>query len=106
MRIVLERAASRVQEASRHPEVNQERTTAFEPHNQILAAPIERRYALAFELGRDLQRFVGPHEPVVVDLDALEGASDESRLEPESDAFDLGQLWHRSSLAVCRRGGP
>ena len=94
MRIVLERAARRVQEAPRHPEVDQENTTALEPNNQILAAPLDSRHALAFELGRHLGRFVRAHETGVVDDYALEAPVGERRLELPADALDLRQLRH------------
>ena len=46
----------RVHEVSRHPEVNQENQTALEPNNQILAAPVDRGHAFAFELCSHLCR--------------------------------------------------
>ena len=49
----------RVQKRPRHPEVNQENTTALEPNNQILAAPLQGCDALAGELGRHLGRIFG-----------------------------------------------
>src|SRR3954454_11924251 len=94
----------RVQEVSRHPEVDQENATALEPNNQILAAPFERSDALADELGRDLGRVLGPRQPRVFDLDVLEAPSDEHRLEPAANRLDLGQLGHQASLAMSRRG--
>jgi len=41
MRIVLGRSVSLVSHRPRHPEVNQEYATRFEPKNQILASPID-----------------------------------------------------------------
>ena len=80
--------------------MDQENATALEPNNQILAAPLERRDALARELGRHLGRILRTRQPRVVDLDVLEAASDEHRLEPAANRLDLGQLGHRSSLAM------
>src|SRR5262249_62335389 len=49
-------------------------------------------------------RILGTCQPDVVDLDALERAADEHRLEPAADGFDLGQLGHRPSLATAVGG--
>ena len=57
-----------MQKRSRHPEVNQERPTRFEPHNQILAAAIDGRDPLAFELARDLDRIERARQARVGDL--------------------------------------
>src|SRR5580765_355491 len=104
MRDVGRPSRRRVQKRPRHPEVNQEHPTAFEPDNQILAATLERLDTLAGELGRHLGRVVGTRQPGIVDLDVLEAAPDEHRLEPASDRLDLGQLGHVSSLVMARRG--
>jgi hypothetical protein len=77
-------------QAPRHPEVNQENPTAFEPKNQILSATVDRRDALTLELGRDLERVERADEPGVCDLDTLEGPTDEMRLELPADSLDLG----------------
>ena len=95
MRDVAGLSRRRVQEVPRHPEVDQENATALEPDDQILAAPLERRDALARELGRHLGRILGPRQPRVFDLDVLEAAADEHRLEPAANRLDLGQLGHR-----------
>src|ERR1700755_1387712 len=94
MRVVLERAAGRMQKASRHPEVDQENATALEPNNQILAAPPKLRDALALQLGRHLGRFIGTNEPGIVDSHVLEASADECGLELPADALDLRQLRH------------
>jgi hypothetical protein len=70
--------------------VHQQRTTAFEPDNQILAAPIEAPYALAFEGTRDGGRIEWLGEARIADLDALEAAPDEKRLELHADRLDFG----------------
>jgi hypothetical protein len=69
--------------------VNQENTTRLEPNNQILATALQGGDAFAFELGRDCERFERADEPRVGDLDALEGAADDVRLECEPDRLDL-----------------
>ena len=79
-----------VQEVSRHPEVNQENATGFEPNNQILAAAIERCDPFSLEFGGHSGGVERPSEARVVDLDALEAAADELRLEPCPDRLDLG----------------
>src|SRR3954469_8895543 len=94
----------RVQEVPRHAEVDQENAPALESNNQILAAPLERFDALADELRRDRGRVLRPRQPRVFDLDVLEAASDEHRLEPAANRLDLGQLGHRPSVAMSRRG--
>ncbi len=80
--------------APRHPEVNQEHSTALEPKNQILAAALDGGDAFSLELGRDLQRIMWTGEAEVVDLDMVEAAPDELRLEPDADRLDLRQLGH------------
>jgi hypothetical protein len=100
MRIVRERSVRRTQETSRHPEVDQENPTALESNNQILAAPLDCRDALPFQLGRHLGRLVRAHESRIVDPHALEAPSDERRLELPADGLDLRQLRHAASVVV------
>jgi hypothetical protein len=69
--------------------VNQEKATAFEPNNEILAAAIDGHDTLAFELGRYLCRVIRTDKTRVVDGDALEAAADEPRLELPPDALDF-----------------
>jgi hypothetical protein len=90
--------------APRHPEVNQENTTRLEPNNQILASPLDRGDRLPLELCRDLAGIVGTRESRVRDLDSLERAADEVRLESGADRLDLGQLGH--DWSVASRPGP
>ncbi len=78
----------------RHPEVNQQSTTAFESDNQILAATFQGRHPLAFELGGDRVGLVGPHEPRIADLDTLEHPPLERGHESAAYRLDLGQLGH------------
>src|SRR6476620_5003120 len=94
MWVVRERPFRSAEEAPRHPEVDQENTTALEPNNQILAAPLDRGDALAFQLGRHLGRLVRAHEPRVVDAHAVEPPPHERWLELPADALDLRQLRH------------
>src|SRR5206468_5903314 len=93
--IFAERFARGVPQASRHPEVDQENATGFESDNQILAAALQRSDPLALELRGDRERLERPDEPRVVDLDALERAADDVRLECETDRLDLGELGHQ-----------
>src|SRR6476659_839126 len=102
MWIVRERPACSAQEAPRHPEVDQENTTALEPNNQILAAALDGRDVLPFELGRHLGGLVRTHEARVVDPHPLEAAADERGLELPADALDLRQLRHTASVIVSR----
>src|SRR6476646_6624277 len=102
MWIVRERPACSAQEAPRHPEVDQENTTALEPNNQILAAALDAGDMLAFELGRHLGGLIRAHEARVVDAHSLEAAAHEHRLELPADALDLRQLRHTASVVVLR----
>jgi hypothetical protein len=86
---------SRVSKRSSHPEVNQENQTAFEPKNQILAAPVDRRDPLARELRSHLCGIDGPRQPGVEDLDIVEPATDQPRFEARPYSLDFGQLGHR-----------
>jgi hypothetical protein len=70
--------------------VDQESTTGFEPNNQILAAAVDGRDTLAFELRRHRGRLEWTHEAGVGDLDRLEASADQVRLECETDRLDLG----------------
>jgi hypothetical protein len=80
----------RVPQRPRHPEVDEKRTTRLEPNNQILAAAIDLRHALALELPRDLDRIVRTRESWIGDLDVLEATAFQRRREPTADALDLG----------------
>jgi hypothetical protein len=98
VRVVIETFGA-VAQAPRHSEVNEQNPPGLEPNNQILAATLDRLDALAFELRRHLGRLVGPHEPRVVDLHALEPAAREQGRQARSYALDLGQLRHLVNLA-------
>lgn len=92
------RPAPDVQNVPRHPEVDQEGPTSLEPNNQILAAAIDGRDALALQLGRDLNPVEWARQPRIEDLDALEGAAQEHRLEPATDGLDFWKLGHRTRV--------
>src|SRR5436305_10808074 len=100
MRIVGERPVRRAQKASRHPEVDQENTTALEPNNQILATPLDSLDALPFQLCRHLGGLVRSHQSGVVDSHSVEAAPDEHGLELPANALDLRQLRHAASVAA------
>src|SRR5437899_6916832 len=100
MTIVVQSAAWRMAQASRHPEVNQESPTRLEPNNQILAAALERRDTLAFELAGDGTRLEWPDDPWIRDADPVEATAENVRREPETDRLDLRQLGHSPSLAL------
>lgn len=90
MRIVAELTRSSVPQAPRHSEVDQERTTGLEPDDQILAAAVDEPDAFPLELRGDRRRIEGTRQPWIVDLDVLERAPDERRLERCAHRFDLG----------------
>ena len=99
MLVLLERGSRvAVLHVPRHPEVNQESATRFEPNNQILAATIDCHDPLAFQLGCDLDAVEWTRQPWVGDLDSLEAAPDEPGLEPATDGFDLWKLRHRTRV--------
>ena len=98
MRIVRKRPARSAQEAPRHPEVDQENTTALEPNNQILAATLDGGDVFPFELGRHLGGLVRAYEARVVDAHPLEAPADERGLELPANALDLRQLRHTASV--------
>ncbi len=104
MRVVGHSPVAQEQQASSHPEVNQENPTRFEPNNQILSATLERLDLLPCELGCDLPRIVGAGQSRVFDLDLLEGAADEVGLEADPDRLDLRQLGHARSVATAGSG--
>jgi hypothetical protein len=79
-----------VQQVSRHPEVDQENATGFEPNNQIFAAAIDGNDPLSLELGGHSGGIEGAGEAPVEDLDALESPAQELRLEPRAHGLDLG----------------
>src|SRR5919201_1735955 len=107
IRVVREPAAGRMSKAPSHPEVNQETPTALEPKNQILAPALQRRDALAEELGRHHERVLGPRQARIMDVHTLEASADDCRLEPPADRLDLRQLGHARSLAPgCPRAAP
>jgi hypothetical protein len=83
-----------VPQTPRHPEVNEQSPPRFEPNNQILAAPFERRNSFAFELGGDGVWLEGPHESRIADLDAVEPPPDQVRLQLLPDRLYLWQLGH------------
>src|SRR5437868_11507329 len=92
-----------MQQAPRHPEVDQENPTALEPNNQILAAPLDSRDTLSLELGRHLGRLIRTDEARIVDAHTLEAPTYQCGLELPTDALDLRQLRHAASLVVWRR---
>ena len=88
--------AWRNQKAPRHPEVNQENETAFEPDNYILATSIDGRDTLALELSRHLPGIERTSQPFVEDLDRDERPAGEDRRQLGLDRLDLGQFGHVS----------
>jgi hypothetical protein len=94
MRIVAQLSPRRVSQAPRHPEVNQQSPSRFEPDNQILAPTLERGDSLAFQFGRDGGGLERPHEPRIANVHAVEAPADEVRLQLKADRFDLWELGH------------
>src|SRR4051794_18134656 len=95
VRILAEPAVGGMAQAAGHAQMNQQHTAGLETDDQVLPAPLERRDALALELGRDRHRLERADEPRIADLDALERPPDDVRLEREADRLDLGELGHQ-----------
>src|SRR5438105_1899617 len=102
MRIACGVPVARVRKAPRHSEVNQENQAALEPKNQILPPPGNRRDALSFDLSRHLGRLERPGQACIVDVNRLEGSSDERGLEPRPDRLYFGQLRHLPRVAPAQ----
>src|SRR5512142_1254907 len=96
---VVGHAFPHVPQAPRHPEVNQQSASAFEPNNQILAATLDPCDPLALELGGDLQRIERPRQAAVEDLDPRESSSFEHWRELAPNGLDLGTLGHLQTVA-------
>ena len=101
---MLGRSVALVSHRPRHPEVNQEHTSGFEPNNQILAASLDGRDGLSLELRRDLAWLDGPRHARIEDLDTVEPPAGEDWLEASANRLDLGQLGHGASLAAALPG--
>src|SRR3954452_23989518 len=95
------RLLGRSQERPRHPEENQKRKTRLEPNNQILAATIDQRDALAVEPVRELERGERAGTPRGGDSNILEGPALEDGRKLSTDGLDLGQLGHRRTVAAA-----
>jgi hypothetical protein len=80
--------------------VNEQRATGLEPNNQILAATIDQRDALAVELVRDLERIERPRQTWIGDPDTLEAPPFEHRRELPANRLHLGQLGHGRTVAA------
>ena len=85
-----------LQQAARHPQVDQERAARREADDQVLAAPVDVLDALAGQLRGDGERVLGPRQPDVADLDVLERPPLERRRDRTPDGLDLGELRHRA----------
>ena len=96
-------------QASRHPQVDEEHATRFEPDDQVLAAALDAVDALADELAGDDRRCEGAHETRIVDRCVNDPRAFEHRRDAGANGLDLGQLGHEPSLdgppGVGRRRG-
>ena len=90
-----------MQKRSRHPEVNQERPSRFEPDNQILATAVDDGDPLALQLPRDLDRVERARQARVGDLHLGEAAPLEHGREPAANGLDLGQLGHAATVPAA-----
>ncbi len=87
-------------ERSRHPEVNQESATRFEPNNQILAPALDRRRRAHRELAVRRSRVERPDRRGSRDLDVGRSARPRARARAGADGLDLGQLGHVRPVSV------
>jgi hypothetical protein len=62
--------------------VDEQRAPRLEADDQVLAAALESPDPLALKLDRHRQRILGPRQPRIEDLDALEAPALEQRAEP------------------------
>ncbi len=92
--ISLDPALGKVAEAAGHSKVDEQPRISLECDDQVFPAPIERAHALARQRAHDRFRPLWTREPQVVDLDLLESATGEQRVELPSDRLDLGKLRH------------
>lgn len=91
MRIVVRQLTGRQNSKTpRHTEVNKESSPALEPDNQILAATIDRRNALAFDLGRHEIRGERTHKPRIGDRRSPDAGAVEDRRDLPAHGLDLG----------------
>ena len=97
--ILAELAVARMAQAPRHPKVDQQATAALESDDQVLASALECGDLLSPECAGDRGGVERTGQALVVDLDLLESAADELRLEPAADGLDLGQLGHGPSVS-------
>ena len=100
MRIFLQRSGSTVPQASRHPEVDQENTTRFEPNNQILAATVDRLDAFVDQFGGDELRRERSNESGIADSRSRDSSALEHGRDPRTNGLYLGQFGHPPSVAT------
>jgi hypothetical protein len=74
--------------------VDEQDKAALEADDEILAATLDRRDALAFELGGNRCGLMRADEARIENLDALEAASGKHGREVRANRLDLGQLRH------------
>ena len=68
---------------------------AREAHVDVLAAPLDRRDRVAFDLRRDEPGVVGPRQPRIVDAGGRDAPALDPRGETPALGLDLGKLRHR-----------
>jgi hypothetical protein len=101
VRVLGELPVGRVAERAGHAQVDDERPSAREPPEQVLAAPLERHDPLADERARDEAGVDRPGETRVDDLGPLDRGALEHGRQPAADRLDLGKLRHP---AIVGRG--
>ena len=94
MRVVRQLTRRRVAQRSRHAEVDDERATALEPNQQVLATPVDRRDPLADERVGDETRLDRARQPRVDDLCTGDRRPLEHGRDLAANRLDLRQLGH------------
>jgi hypothetical protein len=79
-----------VQEASSHPEVNQESATGLKSNNEILTPPFDRGDSLPLQLRGHGARLERSCQTAVRDLHAEEAPTCQRGRESRPDGLDLG----------------
>ena len=86
----------RLRKAAGHAQVDDERESALEADDEVLAAPLDGRDTLSGQLRLHLGGIQRHRQPVVVDAHARDRAPEQARLEPSPVRLHLGQLRHRA----------
>ena len=88
-------------ERARHPQVDDERPSAREAPQQVLAAPVDGRHGLSDQPVGDDRRVDRPRQARIDDLGTLDRGALEHGHEPTANGLDLGQLGHAAIVGTA-----